>query len=190
VCFIVTLITCVNTQTFSKQFFNQRFERSVAGKLEITEGIIRCQQTPLQRTDVIRLRRWDFCVKKPRLPECVGGESLFDTKWSELRIPPCYIAVAIKSRPVALEIGSASFLLNYHIERYSRSTSHFRHLLPQRCDIPRHVCPSTTLCSFLPLAPFCSDRLRMLQIVAIVSSRSWGRNLCPLYMCGSINQGL
>lgn len=81
--------------------FNNRPKRLRQWHLQPGKGDIRRSKTPIQRTHVVRLRRWDLIrnLRFPCPPGCLG---LLDARVGEVGVKPGYVFVAVLEGPVAL----------------------------------------------------------------------------------------
>ena len=81
--------------------FNNRPKRLRKRHLQPGKGDIRRSKTPIQRTHVVRLRRWDLIrnLRFPCPPGCLG---LLDARVGEVGVKPGYVFVAVLEGPVAL----------------------------------------------------------------------------------------
>ena len=126
--------------------FNNRPKRPRQRHLQPSKGDIRRRKTPIQRTHVVRLRRWDLIrnLRFPCPPGCLG---LLDARVGEVGVEPGYVFVAGLEGPVALHTHKTWFIRDVldfcGIEGEGKGNVHptlqFRIRPLRHCDIPRHV---------------------------------------------------
>ena len=95
--FAAAPVTGMDTDNFTKQFFDFRNEWLLSWQLEIIESSIGRMKAPMERTRVVFFWHWDVLCCHLRGPEFVGCPGLLDAFLCQMRVGPndCIVSFSL-----------------------------------------------------------------------------------------------